>query len=98
MRRKNENGFIHIIVYLLIFVIFAFTVYTCLDILDLIEVPEKYSVSKWLSENSKKIENTEDVGRVVENVYQNVRVEIENKFQETESNVISPTVGNYISQ
>lgn len=87
MRKSNQNGFLHIFAYLFIFIIFAFTIYACLDILNLIEVPEEYSVSKWLSEHSKEVviegfESSDD--GVVENIYKKVRVEIENKTDVTE--------------
>lgn len=81
MRKKNQNGFINVIIYLLIFVIFSFTMYACLDILNIIEVPEKYSVEKWMS----KIPNTSNVQDVnieydgiVQNIYEKVKIEIEN--------------------
>lgn len=98
MRRKNQDGFINIIVYLLIFAVFAFTVYACLDILNLIEVPEEYSVSKWLEEHSEKTVSGENGESIVENIYREIRVEIENSAREGASNVASPVVGNYNSQ
>lgn len=48
MKKSNENGFVNIIIYFVILIVFGFTVYACLDILGIVEVPEKYSLSKWL--------------------------------------------------
>lgn len=100
MKKRNENGFVHIIAYLLIFIIFVFTVYACLDILDLIEVPEEYSVSKWLSKHSNDVVLEEYEARddsVVENIVRKVKVEIENTTEQTSANIVSPTVNSYKS-
>ena len=95
---KNNKGCIHIIIYLLIFLIFSFTLYSCLEILDLIEVPEKYSVSKWISENFHK-ENINEYKNTVtdkiENVYKNVKVEIENKTSNSNTEVQMPDFESY---
>ena len=80
----------------MIFAIFAITVYVCLDILNLIEVPEKYSVEKWLEDKSKDIEIDVDIENVVENTTKKVWVDNEN--ENTASNVTAPVVGNYSSQ
>lgn len=48
MKKSNQNGFINLIIYLLISLIFFITVYACLDILDLIDIPEEYRLSKWI--------------------------------------------------
>ena len=86
MKMKNQNGFLHIIACLLIGVIFAFTVYACLDVLNLIEVPEEYSVAKWLETYSQK-DATEDETKesLVQNIAKRVRIEVENKTVEGES-------------
>lgn len=100
MRKRDENGFVHIIAYLLIFIIFVFTVYACLDILDLIEVPEEYSVSKWLSKHSNDVVLEEYEARddsVVQNVVRRVKVEFENTTEQTSANIVSPSVNSYRS-
>ena len=48
MKKSNQNGFINLIIYFLISLIFFITVYACLDILDLIDIPEEYRLSKWI--------------------------------------------------
>ncbi len=81
MKLKNQNGFFHLIAYLLIFIIFVFTIYACLDILNLIEVPKEYSVSEWLSQhtNETKVEEIEDFSEnLIESLDKHVRIEIEN--------------------
>lgn len=95
--KKNENGFLHIIVCLLIFLVFAITVYACLDILDLIEVPAKFSIAEWLSKHSQKVVEIEATDGIIENTYKNVKIEIENKLDDTSSAVISPVIDNYSS-
>ncbi len=77
MKKRNQNGFLHVIAYFIIGLIFAVTVYACLDILDLIEVPEKYSVAKWLlDQKGNVIEEIVDQD-VTQNIFHKVRVEIE---------------------
>ena len=49
MKKSNQNGFINIIIYLLILVIFVITVYACVDILEIVEIPEEYRISKWIN-------------------------------------------------
>lgn len=95
--KKNENGFLHIIVCLLIFLVFAITVYACLDILDLIEVPEEFSIAEWLSKHSQKVIEIEATDGIIENTYKNVKIEIENKLDDTSSTIVSPTVDSYAS-
>lgn len=82
MKKNYQNGCIHIIIYLLIFTIFIFTVYACLDILNIVDVPEKYSVEKWISD---KIEDIDEKGNsqtpnngAMQNIYNKVKVEIGN--------------------
>ena len=77
MKLKNQNGFFHLIAYLLIFIIFVFTIYACLDILNLIEVPKEYSVSEWLSQhtNETKVEEIEDFSEnLIESLDKHVRI------------------------
>ncbi len=50
MKKSNQNGFINMIIYLLILIIFAVTVYACLDILEIVKLPEKYRISKWINQ------------------------------------------------
>ena len=50
MKKSNQKGFINIIIYLLILVIFVVTVYACVDILELVEIPEEYRISKWINQ------------------------------------------------
>ncbi len=82
MKSKNQNGFLHRIAYGLIFIIFVMTVYACLDILNLINVPEKYRISSWLSnisiDNTQKLEDTS-----MEDLTKKVRIEIENATNTT---------------
>ncbi len=100
MKKRYDHGFIHILAYLFILTIFAFTLYACLDILELIEVPEEYSVSKWLSEHTNEvaIENVEasDDG-IVQNIVKKVRVEIENTAEPSVNNVAMPEINSYQS-
>ena len=101
MKTRNQNGFLHILAYLLIFIIFAGTVYACLDILDLIEVPEKYSISKWLEEHSTEImiegqETTDE--SMIQNISKKVRVEFENVTNSSQnSNFDTSQISNYDS-
>lgn len=86
MKTRNQNGFLPIIAYLLIVMILGFTIYACLDILDLIEVPEAYSVSKWLMEHSEKVAEEENVEEgIFENITRKVRVEFENTTNLTDN-------------
>ncbi len=50
MKKSNQNGFVNMIIYLLILIIFAVTVYACLDILEIVKLPEKYRISKWINQ------------------------------------------------
>ncbi len=102
MKKRNQNGSIHIIIYLLIMIIFVFTIYACLDILELIEVPERYSIAKWLSENTKDVAiekyETEDEG-ILQDLYKKVKVQIENTTEVSSTNTKPPEVNGYqISQ
>ncbi len=97
MKTKNQNGFFHIIAYLFIFIIFVLTVYVCLDVLNLIEVPEEYSVLHWISERSKEMTLEEGEG-VLENTYRKVRIEVENAIDSSENSHFDMTqIGNYQS-
>ncbi len=97
MKTKNQNGFFHIIAYLFIFIIFVLTVYICLDVLNLIEVPEEYSVLHWISESSKEMTLEEGEG-VLENTYRKVRIEVENAIDSSENSHFDMTqIGNYQS-
>lgn len=97
MKTKNQNGFFHIIAYLFIFIIFVLTVYICLDVLNLIEVPEEYSVLHWISERSKEMTLEEGEG-VLENTYRKVRIEVENAIDSSENSHFDMTqIGNYQS-
>ena len=96
---KREDGFLHLIVYLLIFLVFAITLYACLEMLDLIDVPEEYSVMKWISEHldTSTVEEYEATdSSSVQNISKNVRIEIEdNKY--SDSSAYSPEVQGYSS-
>ena len=99
MKKKNDGGFIHIIVYLLIFLVFSVTLYACLEILGLIDVPEEYSVTKWISEHfdsqsQNEVEENEK-GSVFENIYKNVRIQIEGETNTSTSNVNVPVIEGY---
>ncbi len=83
MKLKKQDGFLHLVAYLLICIIFAITVYACLDILELIEVPEEYSVSTWLSKHSgdaTQVAKTEK--DELQNDSQKTRIEFENETEE----------------
>lgn len=97
MKKRNDSGFLHIIAYLLITAIFLLTVYACLDILELIEVPEEYSISKWLEEHTSGIVIEANDSSAVQNIDRKVRIEIENSTEESNSNLVSPTVNRYQS-
>ncbi len=100
MRKKNQEGLIHIIVYLLIFCIFLFTVYACLDILELIEVPEEYSVANWFSKYTdygKMQEYDENSDETVQNMNKKVRVEMEETGQKSNIDIEIPTINHYQS-
>ena len=92
MKKENNNGFIHLIVYLIVFAVFVITVTACLEILDLIELPEKYSVTNWIKNNiMHDVENAEnDV-----NTNRKVKIEIENPFEESSSMTVKPVVNPY---
>lgn len=99
MKWRSEKGFFQIIVYLLIFLIFSFTVYACLDMLDLIDVPEEYSVSAWLDKYLKdeKLQTVEanDDSSSIKKAYK----EIESKVGEStdKTDITAPTVNDYKS-
>lgn len=81
-KQKSEKGFLQLIICILIFFIFILTVCICLEILDVIEIPEKYSAEKWISDhistiNTDKLENT-----LYNNESKNVIIEIENKIEQ----------------
>lgn len=95
MKKKNDNGFIHLIVYLLIFAVFVFTVTACLEILDLIEIPEKYSIIHWFENyETKNSEDTEKDG-IVENIYKKVRIEVEEDLTSSSQITAQPVVNPY---
>lgn len=94
MNPKKENGFFHLITYILIFGIFAFTIYACLDVLDLIDVPEEYSVAKWISNHSKKI--------VIEQIDEpdtdkKIKIQIENKQEPSNTKFVAPQMNDFAS-
>lgn len=94
MKKRNENGFIHILAYLLIFIIFAVTLYACLEILNLIEVPEKYSIKKWLSEFLENIV-VEEYEASDGSTAKKVKIQIEDNNYETDINIAEPDVNEY---
>lgn len=99
MEKRNDNGFIHIIIYLLIFLVFCFTVLACLDILDLIDLPEEYSVSAILDKFSEKVIIEEIEGtdsKNVEDIVKNIKIQIEDE-KESNLNIFSPEVEGYKS-
>ena len=75
---KKENGFIHIILFFLIMIIFFLTIYTCLDVLEIIDVPEEYSVADWIAKNTGGIV-VEEIEATEETVSENIHREIEKK-------------------
>lgn len=97
MKKRNNNGYV--IVYLLIFLVFAFTVYSCLEILGLIEVPEKYSVSKLISalqnsSNDEVVKDDEETG-AIEKIYKKVKVQIEDIVDTSNTTIQAPVVDGY---
>lgn len=94
MKKNNEKGFLHIIVCILIFIIFAITLYACLDILDLIEVPKEYSISEWLSRHKKDVVIEIDNEGIAENIYKKVKIQVDPK-EELNSGIASPEVNGY---
>jgi len=100
MRRNNGRGLLEVIVCLLIFVVFAVTLYACLDMLDLIEVPDGQHVSDWI-EKIKNIQLPDDEEIVDgENTViskQNVKIQIEDETDESGISVAPPNLEGYNS-
>ena len=90
MKLKNDHGFLQLIAYLLIFGIFALTLYACLDILNLIEVPEEYSVANWLAKYSKEtvieVYEANDESSTIQNITKQIKSEI------SDTNSLSGTI------
>ena len=97
MRKRNDSGFIHLIVYLLIVIVFVFTVATCLEMLDLIDIPEKYSIIHWLEKYQVKNSEENNEEGVVENIYKKVKIEIENNTNTSSEIIAKPVINSYSS-
>ena len=100
MKKNNESGFLQLIVCILIFLVFSITLYACLDILNLIDAPEGYSVSDWLSRFSKDVVieqyNAEDDTTILQNITKKVRVEVDkatNTYEDSSST--APVINEY---
>lgn len=100
MKLKNQDGCLRLIAYLLIFVIFSVTLYACLEILGLIDVPEEYTVSNLLSRFRKQIEIYEEDDDTQYNTTRinKIRIDVENKVENVISNIQMPIVEGYHSQ
>ena len=54
MRNQNAKGLIRFIMFLCVIIMFIVTLYACLDIFEIIDIPEQYSISNWLNNNFGK--------------------------------------------
>ena len=59
MKKQNGSGLIKLIIYFFIMIMFAITLYACLDIFEIIDVPEKYSIANWIEQNFGSTYNVE---------------------------------------
>lgn len=95
MKNRGEN-FITTILMLAIVVIFSITTYFCLDIFEIINVPEQYSLVSLLGskiELSTVAENIEDIVPDEGTIKKKIIVSTENKT-DTNANVQAPTFDN----
>lgn len=95
MKNRGEN-FITTILMLAIVVIFSITTYFCLDIFEIINVPEQYSLVSLLGskiELSTVAENIEDIVPDESTIKKKIIVSTENKT-DTNANVQAPTFDN----
>lgn len=59
MRSKKAKGLIRLILFFCVIIMFIITLYACLDIFEIVDVPEQYSISNWLNNhfgNSYEVE------------------------------------------
>ena len=95
MKNRGEN-FVTTILMLAIVVIFSITTYFCLDIFEIINVPEQYSLVSLLGskiELSTVAENIEDIVPDEGTIKKKIIVSTENKT-DTNANVQAPTFDN----
>lgn len=95
MKNRGEN-FVTTILMLAIVVIFSITTYFCLDIFEIINVPEQYSLVSLLGskiELSTVAENIEDIVADEGTIKKKIIVSTENKT-DTNANVQAPTFDN----
>lgn len=95
MKNRGEN-FVTTILMLAIVVIFSITTYFCLDIFEIINVPEQYSLVNLLGskiELSTVAENIEDIVPDEGTIKKKIIVSTENKT-DTNANVQAPTFDN----
>lgn len=95
MKNRGEN-FVTTILMLAIVVIFSITTYFCLDIFEIINVPEQYSLVTLLGskiELSTVAENIEDIVPDEGTIKKKIIVSTENKT-DTNANVQAPTFDN----
>ncbi len=95
MKNRGEN-FVTAILMLAIVVIFSITTYFCLDIFEIINVPEQYSLVSLLGskiELSTVAENIEDIVPDEGTIKKKIIVSTENKT-DTNANVQAPTFDN----
>jgi hypothetical protein len=69
-----------LIIYILIFLIFAITVYFCLDVFGVVEIPVKYSIASIFY---SEIELIADKGRSFDEIFDQVIVNDSNSIPET---------------
>jgi len=67
MRYKNRGNFGTIVLSLMIILIFSLTTYFCLDIFQIIEVPEKYSISRWINLTSEELIAIDAIEKIIPN-------------------------------
>ena len=51
MRNQNAKGLIKIIMFIFVIIMFVLTLYACLDIFEIVDIPAQYSLANWLNEN-----------------------------------------------
>ena len=95
MKNQSGKGLIKLIIYFFVMIMFAITLFVCMDMFEIIDVPKKYSIANWINQNFGSTYNVEY--NIISNETEdntNIkkrRIVVDNKTDDEEIVVILPS-------